>query len=71
MFIRYDLLPMEEYDTQLAKLIHAKADGVIEFAANLMRICLLSQTPISFLEDHILTISALYKLEKNEEAPTK
>lgn len=69
MLIRYELLPLEEYDVQLAKLINAKADSVIEFAANLMRICLLSQNPITFLEDHILTISSLHKLVKNDEAP--
>lgn len=69
MLIRYELLPLEEYDIQLAKLINAKADSVIEFAANLMRICLLSQNPITFLEDHILTVSSLYKLVKDDEAP--
>ncbi|KAL7319889.1 CCR4-NOT core subunit cdc39 [Mucor circinelloides] len=69
MLIRYELLPLEEYDVQLAKLINIKADSVIEFAANLMRICLLSQNPITFLEDHILTISSLYKLVQNDEAP--
>ncbi|CEP18731.1 hypothetical protein [Parasitella parasitica] len=71
MLIRYELLPLEEYDVQLAKLINARADSVIEFAASLMRICLLSpqSRPITFLEDHILTVSALYKLVQNEEAP--
>ncbi|OAD02750.1 Not1 transcription factor, partial [Mucor lusitanicus CBS 277.49] len=69
MLIRYELLPLEEYDVQLAKLINIKADSVIEFAANLMRICLLSQSPITFLEDHILTISSLHKLVQNDEAP--
>ncbi|KAI9476483.1 MAG: CCR4-Not complex component, Not1-domain-containing protein [Benjaminiella poitrasii] len=69
MLIRYELLPLEEYDVQLAKLINAKADSVIEYASNLIRTCLLTQTPITFLEDHILTVSALYKLVKNDEAP--
>lgn len=71
MLIKYELLPLEEYDVQLAKLINAKADSVIEFAGNLMTICLISQDPITFLEDHILTISALHKLVKNDEAPDK
>ncbi|KAI8975394.1 CCR4-Not complex component, Not1-domain-containing protein [Mycotypha africana] len=71
MLIRYELLPLEEYDIQLAKLINEKADSVIEFAAELMRLCLLSlPRPISYLEDHILTLSALHKLVKNKEAPT-
>lgn len=68
MLIRYELLPLEEYDVQLAKLINAKADSVIDFATNLMRICLLSEQPVTFLEDHILTVSSLYKLVKNDEA---
>lgn len=71
MLIRYELLPLEEYDVQLAKLINAKADSVIEFAASLMRMCLLSQNPTTFLEDHILTVSSLYKLVKNDEAPPR
>ncbi|KAI7901129.1 CCR4-Not complex component, Not1-domain-containing protein [Cokeromyces recurvatus] len=69
MLIRYELLPLEEYDVQLAKLINAKADSVIEYATSLISTCLLSQTPITFLEDHILTVSSLYKLVKNDEAP--
>ncbi|ORE23450.1 Not1-domain-containing protein [Rhizopus microsporus] len=69
MLIRYELLPLEEYDVQLAKLINAKADSVIEFAAGLMRLCLLSPNPTSCLEDHILTVSSLMNLVKNDEAP--
>lgn len=71
MLIRHELLPLEEYDVQLAKLVTAKADSVIEFAASLMRICLLSPNSVSFLEDHILTVSALFNLVKNEEAPAR
>lgn len=71
MLIRYELLPLEEYDVQLAKLINAKADSVIEFASALMRLCLLSPNPSTFLEDHILTVSSLHKLIKNDEAPAR
>ncbi|KAI7871343.1 CCR4-Not complex component, Not1-domain-containing protein [Spinellus fusiger] len=69
MLIRYELLPLEEYDVQLAKLITVKADSIIEFSTHLIRLCLLTNTPVTCLEDHILTVAALDKLVKEEEAP--
>ncbi|KAI8371784.1 CCR4-Not complex component, Not1-domain-containing protein [Radiomyces spectabilis] len=70
MLIRHELLPLEEYDIHLAKLILAKADSVIDFATNLIRLCMLSDTPATQLEDHILTVSALTKLVESDEAPS-
>ncbi|KAI8089351.1 CCR4-Not complex component, Not1-domain-containing protein [Halteromyces radiatus] len=59
MLIRYQLLPLEEFDIQLAKLVQTKADLASDFAADLIRICLLTPNPMTNLEDHILTVSAL------------
>ncbi|CAO3592130.1 unnamed protein product [Absidia cylindrospora] len=59
MLIRCQLLPLEEFDIQLAKLIQTKADLASEFAADLVRICLLTPNPMTNLEDHILTVSTL------------
>ncbi|KAG0175598.1 hypothetical protein DFQ28_005990 [Apophysomyces sp. BC1034] len=69
MLIRYGMIPLEEYDIQLAQLINTRADNAIEFAAYLVNICVLSATPVSFLEDHILTVAALSKLNEHGEAP--
>ncbi|KAF7727748.1 hypothetical protein EC973_007207 [Apophysomyces ossiformis] len=68
MLIRHEMLPLKEYDVQLAKLIYARADGVIDFAVDLIRICLLSG-PITTLEDHILTVAMLHDMVKEKEAP--
>ncbi|KAF7724662.1 hypothetical protein EC973_000834 [Apophysomyces ossiformis] len=69
MLIRYGLIPLEEYDVQLAQMINTKAENAIEFAAYLVNVCVLSTTPVSFLEDHILTIAALRKLAEQNVAP--
>ncbi|OAD77396.1 Not1 transcription factor [Phycomyces blakesleeanus NRRL 1555(-)] len=68
MLLRHEMLPLEIYDGQTAKLIQNKADGVIDFAADLVRLCLLSPSPVTFLEDHALTLAALNVLVKEEEA---
>ncbi|KAI8333328.1 CCR4-Not complex component, Not1-domain-containing protein [Chlamydoabsidia padenii] len=59
MLIRCQILPLEEFDIQLAKLIQAKADLASEFAADLIRICLLTPNPMTNLENHILTVTSL------------
>ncbi|KAI8149734.1 CCR4-Not complex component, Not1-domain-containing protein [Fennellomyces sp. T-0311] len=69
MCMSYDLVPMEEYDTQLSRLIRAKADGIMDYAAALIRLCLLSNSPDSILEDHVLTVAALNQLVHDGEAP--
>ncbi|CAO3609473.1 unnamed protein product [Cunninghamella echinulata] len=71
MFIRSHLLPLEEFDVQLAKLIQINADIVVEFTIELLRICLLSPNPITNLEDHILSLSALKQQLKSDETSTR
>ncbi|KAI8368213.1 CCR4-Not complex component, Not1-domain-containing protein [Radiomyces spectabilis] len=72
MMIRFELIPLEEYDVQLAKQLNtSKRALVMDFAADLLRICLLSHTPMTFLEDHILTMINLRKLAENNEASPK
>ncbi|CAO3623651.1 unnamed protein product [Cunninghamella blakesleeana] len=71
MFIRCHLLPLEEFDVQIAKLIQINADIVIDFTIELLRICLLSLNPITNLEDHILSISALKQHLKSDESSTR
>ncbi|KAI7858510.1 CCR4-Not complex component, Not1-domain-containing protein [Circinella umbellata] len=69
MCMLYELVPMEEYDTQLSRLIRAKADGIMDYAASLIRLCLLSNNPGSILEDHVLSVAALNQLVHDGEAP--
>jgi CCR4-NOT transcription complex subunit 1 len=57
--IQYEIIPAEEYDTQLAKLIYNKVDDAAVFAIDLVQLCLLADRPITLLEDHALTITAL------------
>jgi CCR4-NOT transcription complex subunit 1 len=57
--IQYEVIPAEEYDTQLAKLIYNKVDGAAGFAIDLVQLCLLVDRPITLLEDHALTVTAL------------
>ncbi|KAI9301636.1 CCR4-Not complex component, Not1-domain-containing protein [Cunninghamella echinulata] len=71
MFIRSRLLPLEEFDIQLAKLIQINADIVVEFTIELLRICLLSPNPITNIEDHILSLSALKQQIKSDETSTR
>ncbi|KAG0169127.1 hypothetical protein DFQ29_009877 [Apophysomyces sp. BC1021] len=68
MLIRHEMLPLKEYDVQLAKLIHARADGIIDFAVDLIRICLLLST-MTTLEDHVLTVAMLHDMVKEKDAP--
>lgn len=71
MFIKCHLLPLEEFDIQIAKLIQINADIVIDFTIELLRICLLSPNPITNLEDHVLSISALKQTLKLDESSTR
>ena len=69
MCMSYELVPMEEYDTQLSRLIRGKADGIMDYAASLIRLCLLSNDSGSILEDHVLSVAALNQLVHDGEAP--
>lgn len=69
--IRYELLPLEEYDVHLAKAIRDQFNTVIEFAVNLIRVCLFSRQPVTFLEDHALTIIALRRLPISADVYTR
>lgn len=72
MLIRHELIPLEEYDVQLAKAIRARHDVVIQYAVDLLGICLLSPSPMTFLEDHTLTLAALQELAAApDEAPPR
>ncbi|KAI8069271.1 CCR4-Not complex component, Not1-domain-containing protein [Gongronella butleri] len=69
MLIRHQLMPLEEFDNQLAKHIKLQPDAiVIDFAVELIRICLLSSTPFTNMEDHIMTITAL--MQRSDEKVT-
>jgi CCR4-NOT transcription complex subunit 1 len=57
--IEHEVIPPEEYDTHLAKMIYNKVEGATGFAIDLMQLCLLTDSPITWLEDHVLTIKAL------------
>lgn len=62
--IRFGLLPLEEYDIQLSKQLNNKADAkLIEFATELLQNCLLTMHPVTTLEDHVLVLNALKKLQ--------
>ncbi|KAI9314115.1 CCR4-Not complex component, Not1-domain-containing protein [Dichotomocladium elegans] len=65
MMMLYDLIPYEEYDVYLSKLIRAKADGIMDYAAALLKNCLLSKTEVSVLEDHILTVTGTHRHRKH------
>ncbi|KAL0088093.1 Not1 transcription factor [Phycomyces blakesleeanus] len=65
MLICHELLPLEEYDVQLAKKIDIKNNTIIEFSVHLIRLCLFNN-PTTLLEDHILTVASLNELAKNE-----
>lgn len=73
MLMRHELVPLEEYDIHLAKLIRnpETAESVSQFAANLLSNCLLSPNPVTFLEDHTLTIAALRELVVKGTAPSR
>ncbi|CAO3654186.1 unnamed protein product [Cunninghamella echinulata] len=57
--IQYDIILADEYDAHLAKMIQNKVENAIPFAIKLIELCLLSDKPFTFLEDHFLTITAL------------
>lgn len=58
------MIPLEEYDIQLAKAIRKSGEEkVIQYAVDLLGMCLLSPSPITFLEDHALTLAALHEIQ--------
>ncbi|KAI9315132.1 CCR4-Not complex component, Not1-domain-containing protein [Dichotomocladium elegans] len=64
MMMRHEMIPLEEYDIQLAKNIRkAHQDVVAQYAVELLSLCLLSPAPITLLEDHALTLAALREME--------
>ncbi|CDS07581.1 hypothetical protein LRAMOSA01530 [Lichtheimia ramosa] len=64
MMIRHEMIPLEEYDIQLAKAIRKSGEEkVIQYAVDLLGMCLLSPSPITFLEDHALTLAALHEIQ--------
>ncbi|KAI8147372.1 CCR4-Not complex component, Not1-domain-containing protein [Fennellomyces sp. T-0311] len=67
MLMRHEMIPMEDYDVLLAKDVKNPPHKA-QYAADLLSICLLPSTPVTFLEDHALTIAAL--LELGKEAPS-
>jgi hypothetical protein len=62
--IRFGLIPLEVYDIQLSKQLNSNPDAqLIEFTTELLQNCLLTMHPITLLEDHVLVINALLKLQ--------
>lgn len=63
--IKFGLIPLEEYDIQLAKQLNKENPDAqfIEFTTELLQNCLLTMHPITTLEDHVLAIHALQKLQ--------
>lgn len=64
MMIRHEMIPLEEYDIQLAKAIRKSGEEkVVQYAVDLLGMCLLSPSPITFMEDHALTLAALHEIQ--------
>ncbi|ORE18565.1 Not1-domain-containing protein [Rhizopus microsporus] len=62
--IKSGLVRIEEFDTQLSKQLDQSQDPqLIEFAVTLLRLCMLMLHPISSIDDHLLTIRALTRLD--------
>lgn len=58
------MIPLEEYDIQLAKAIRKSGqEKVVQYAVDLLGMCLLSPSPITFMEDHALTLAALHEIQ--------
>lgn len=62
--VKFGLVPLDEYDVQLARQLNKENPDAqfVEFTTELLQNCLLTMHPITTLEDHVLTISALKKL---------
>ncbi|KAI9263360.1 CCR4-Not complex component, Not1-domain-containing protein [Phascolomyces articulosus] len=69
MLMRHEMIPLEDYDVLLAKAIKNPPHKV-EYAVELLSICLLSSNPITFLDDHALTIAALREIADHGDAPS-
>lgn len=62
--IKSGLVRIEEFDTQLSKQLDQSQDPqLIEFAVTLLRLCMFMLHPISSIDDHLLTIRALMRLD--------
>ena len=58
------MIPLEEFDVKLSKqLNHHPTDHQIEFVTEILQNCLLTMNPITSIEEHVLVINALTKLE--------
>ncbi|KAI7863369.1 CCR4-Not complex component, Not1-domain-containing protein [Spinellus fusiger] len=68
MLLRHEMLPLEAYDGQTAKHIQNRSEGMADFAADLIRLCLLVPAPVTFLEDHALTLATLDALRRQKTA---
>ena len=70
MLMRHEMIPLEDYDVLLAKDIKNPPHKA-QYAVDLLSICLLPSTPITFLEDHALTIAALRELVQEGDVPSR
>lgn len=62
--VKYGLIPLEEFDVKLSKqLNHDPTDQQIEFVTEILQNCLLTMNPITSIEEHVLAVNALMKLE--------
>ncbi|KAI7857086.1 CCR4-Not complex component, Not1-domain-containing protein [Circinella umbellata] len=61
MLMRHEMIPLEDYDVLLAKAIKNPPHKV-DYAVDLLSLCLLPSNPITLLEDHALTIAALREI---------
>ncbi|KAI8642573.1 CCR4-Not complex component, Not1-domain-containing protein [Parasitella parasitica] len=62
--IKHGLIPLEEYDVKLSKQLNQlPTDHQIEFMIEILQNCLLTMNPITSIEDHVLVINALMKLQ--------
>ncbi|KAI9261911.1 CCR4-Not complex component, Not1-domain-containing protein [Helicostylum pulchrum] len=63
--VKFGLIPLEEFDIQLAKQLNKEHIDLqlIEFTTELLQNCLLTMHPITLLEDHVLVINALKRLQ--------
>ena len=66
MLMRHEMIPLEDYDVLLAKAIRNPPHKV-DYAVDLLSLCLLPSNPITLLEDHALTFAALREIyDKND-----
>ncbi|CAO3682706.1 unnamed protein product [Rhizopus stolonifer] len=62
--VKSGLIPIEEYDVQLSKQLENTTQiQLVEFSVELLNYCLFSSQPITSIEDHLLTIKTLMKLD--------